>query len=399
MLGNLKGELKKNYYDPTLRGMDVEARFKAAEERVKQATSLGQAFGVIAQIFLDLNDSHTKFYPPSRPEKVEYGWRMQMIGDECYVTAVKPGSDAAAQGLKPGDQILQIERFRPTRKEFWKMRYYFNALSPRPGLQLVVRSPGGEPRDLNVKAKVTQGARVLDLTNDIVLNEYIRALEGAVTRHRNLENLGGAFVWKMPTFSASDRLIDEMMGKAGKAGAVILDLRGNGGGAESGLLRMLAHFFDKEVKVADVKTRKETKPLVAKGRGKDAYTGKLIVLVDSDSASSAELFARTVQLQKRGVVVGDRSAGAVMRSNLHSYQLGAGTLVMYFASITDADALMPDGQSIEHVGITPDELVVPTAEDMAAGRDPALARALVRAGVKVDPAKVGALFPYDWEDQ
>ena len=400
MLGNIKNELKKNYYDPTLRGMDVEARFKAAEERIKQATSLGQAFGVIAQVLLDLNDSHTKFYPPARPEKIEYGWRMQMIGDECYVTAVKPGSDAAAQGLKPGDRILQIERFRPTRKEFWKMRYYYNALSPRAGMQMVVQSPGGEPREVNVKAKVTPGNRVLDLTSDIGINEFIRSLEsGGATRHRYYENLGGVFVWRMPSFTMSDEFIDKMMSKAQNASAVVLDLRGNGGGAETGLLRMLGYFFDRDVKMADIKTRKETKPVVAKTRGKGAFTGKVVVILDSDSASSSELFARVMQLEKRGVVVGDRSAGAVMRSMFRTYQMGADRLVMYYASITDADALMPDGQSIEHVGVTPDVLVIPTAEDMAARRDPALARALQLAGAKVDAAKAGALFPYDWEDQ
>src|SRR4028118_2284198 len=70
MLGAIKGELKKNYYDPTFRGMDVDARFKVAEEKINQATTLGQAFGAIAQALLDLNDSHTFFQPPSRPVSV-----------------------------------------------------------------------------------------------------------------------------------------------------------------------------------------------------------------------------------------------------------------------------------------------------------------------------------------
>ncbi|HEY9401104.1 MAG TPA: hypothetical protein VIQ24_00325 [Pyrinomonadaceae bacterium] len=94
MLNAIKGELKKNYDDPTFRGMDVDARFKVAEEKIKQATTLGQAFGAIAQALLDLNDSHTFSRPTSRPVSVEYGWQMQAIGNECYVSAVKPGSDA-----------------------------------------------------------------------------------------------------------------------------------------------------------------------------------------------------------------------------------------------------------------------------------------------------------------
>ena len=103
MLNVVKSDLKNNYYDPNFHGMDLDARFKTAEEKIKQAASLGQAFGIIAQVLTDLNDSHTIFVPPRRPETITYGWQMQMIGDKCYVVAVKPGSDAAAQGLKEGD--------------------------------------------------------------------------------------------------------------------------------------------------------------------------------------------------------------------------------------------------------------------------------------------------------
>src|SRR5213593_2923257 len=88
MLKVIRDDLKKNYYDPNFHGMDVDARFKAAEEKLKQATSVGQSFSIIAQVLLDLDDSHTKFYPPSRPEKVDYGWKMQMIGDAAYIVAV-----------------------------------------------------------------------------------------------------------------------------------------------------------------------------------------------------------------------------------------------------------------------------------------------------------------------
>ncbi|MGH9880180.1 MAG: hypothetical protein ACRD6N_01995, partial [Pyrinomonadaceae bacterium] len=52
MLKVIKEDLKKNYYDPAYRGMDVEARFKTADEKMKQATSLGQIMGIIAQALL-----------------------------------------------------------------------------------------------------------------------------------------------------------------------------------------------------------------------------------------------------------------------------------------------------------------------------------------------------------
>src|SRR5205085_10583892 len=128
VLKNIKDEIKKNYYDPNFHGLDLEARFKTAEEKVKTATSLGQMYGIIAQAVLDLNDSHTTFIPPARAARTNYGWRMQMIGDKCFVTAVQPDSDAEAKGLKPGDQVLSVNGFQPTRDNMWKMQYFFNTL-------------------------------------------------------------------------------------------------------------------------------------------------------------------------------------------------------------------------------------------------------------------------------
>lgn len=400
MLGNVKDQLKKHYYDPTIRGMDVEARFKVAEEKIKQSASLGQAFGIIAQVLLELDDSHTKFYPPSRPERVEYGWEMQMIGDECYVTAIKPGSDAAAQGLKEGDRLIAVERFQPTRKEFWKMRYYYNTLSPRAGLNLVVQSPGGQPREMNVKAKVVPGKRILDLNNNHEVNAVLREMEddAKLGRHRYYENVGGAFVWKMPSFDLDESSVDEIMSKARGRSAFVLDLRGNGGGREDMLLRLLGHFFEQDVKMADIKTRKESKPVIAKTRGKgNLFDGKVIVLVDSDSGSASEVFARMMQLEKRGTVVGDKSAGAVMRSNYRLYEMGTERVVVWGANITNADVIMSDGKSLEKIGVIPDELILPKPIDMAAKRDAVLARALELAGAKIDPAKAGALFPIEWK--
>jgi hypothetical protein len=64
VLHNVQRELKNNYYDPTFKGMDIDARFKVADENMKNAQSLGQLVGIVAQVLLDLNDSHTAFIPP-----------------------------------------------------------------------------------------------------------------------------------------------------------------------------------------------------------------------------------------------------------------------------------------------------------------------------------------------
>ena len=397
MLNAIKGDIKKDYYDPTFRGIDLDARFKVADEKIKQATSLGQIFGIIAQTLIEFEDSHTYFLPPSRPFTTEYGWQMQMIGDKAYVVAVKPGSDAEAKGLKEGDEIYSMDGYAPTRENMWKIQYTYNALRPKPGMRLEVIKPGGQEQQIDVMAKVTQGKRVIDLTGSDVF-DLIREEENEsrLHRHRYVELGEDVFIWKMPAFDLQDTKVDDMVGKFRKRKALILDLRGNGGGYETTLLRLLGNMVDHDVNVADLKRRKETKLITAKTRGNSVFAGKLVVLIDSRSGSAAELFSRVVQLEKRGTVIGDRSAGAVMRSKHHGHELGQDTVIFYGASITDADMIMSDGKSLERVGVVPDETRLPTKWDLAAKHDPVLAYAASLVGVTIPPEKAGALFPVEW---
>ena len=71
MLLRIKDELKKNYYDPSFRGMDVEARFATASAKIKDAASVGQILGIIAQVLIELDDSHTFFLPPQHQTRVD----------------------------------------------------------------------------------------------------------------------------------------------------------------------------------------------------------------------------------------------------------------------------------------------------------------------------------------
>ncbi len=401
MLKVIKKSIEKDYYDPNFHGMDLDARFKAADEKIDQATSLGQVFGIVAQALLDLDDSHTFFIPPSRTIRVDYGWQMQMIGDKCYVVAVKPGSDAEAKGLKPGDLLLSIEGYTPARENMWKMTYLYYTLRPQPGLRVVAQSPGGQPRELDLPAKVQQSKRTLDLTGSDGGADIGRLIregedEDRLNRHRYYELGDDLFIWKMPHFDLSEQQVDDMMSKIRKRKALILDLRGNSGGYETTLLRLLGHFFSTDVKIGDIKRRKETKPLMVKSRGKDAFEGNVVVLVDSKSASASELFARVMQIEKRAKVLGDRTSGAVMRSMGHTFQMGVNTVVLYGASITDADIVMTDGKSLEREGVTPDEVLLPSGADMASNRDPVISRAAELVGMKIEPEKAGAFFPIEW---
>ena len=68
-----------------------------------------------------------------------------------------------------------------------------------------------------------------------------------------------------------------------------------------------------------------------------------------------------------------------MTSRVFSHTTGISSIAFYADSITIGDVRMRDGAPLEGSGVSPDELVLPTATDLASGKDPALARAVALA--------------------
>lgn len=397
IIKNIKQDINKNYYDPKFRGIDLDAFFKTTEEKVKAAGSIGEMLGIIARALMEFNDSHTFFLIPKPKDEVEQGWIAQMIGDKCYVVAVKPKSDAETKGLKPGDEVMTLGGNVPTRVNLWKLWYFFQFQT---GNSLMVKSPEQQSRPLVVMAKIVPGKAVYNLSSTTGSDrvDLIRQWENyALLRRHRIVEAKDFLIWKMPQFGDSE-VVADVMEKARKRKALILDLRGNAGGYEETLLRLIGSVFDHDVKVGDIKSRKETKPLNAKTRGSDrVFVGKLVVLVDSGSSSSSELFARVVQLEKRGTVIGDRTSGFVMRAQHFFRKSAMDAYFEYGTSVTVADLIMTDGKSLEGLGVTPDELMLPTAADMAALRDPVVSRAAAIAGILITPEKAGSFFPVEWK--
>ncbi len=322
-----------------------------------------------------------------------------MIGERCFVLRVRPGSDAEKKGVKAGDELLALNGYPPNRENLWKMWYVFNTLRPQPALRLDLRDPAGKQRQVDVVTAMIEKKLVTDLTGGGAggdIWDMVREREDAAhLRRAQFVEVDDVGILKFPGFHFDELEVDSMIGKARKHKALVLDLRGNPGGSVDTLKSLISGCFEKEVKVGDRVGRSEHKPLIAKSHGQP-FTGKLVVLVDSNSASAAELFARVVQIEKRGAVLGDRSSGFVMEAKRYSYSTGMDTKVFYGASITDADIVMTDGKSLEHNGVLPDEVVLPSAEDLANGRDSVLAHAVETAGGKLSPEAAGKLFPYEW---
>lgn len=397
MLRNIAEDVKKHYYDPKLNGVDFDARVRAADEQLKHANSVSESYKTIAGVLETLNDQHTFFMPPSGGFRVDYGWQMQMIGDHCYVTHVRPKSGAEDKGLKPGNEVLAVNGVKPTRESMAILQYILGILSPQPELRVQIRDASGQEQQMVIPAKVDP---VKFMATNIMAEARTMSVEFSKWMEKNrahCESLGeDAGVCKIRAFTFENQQFRDLLSFARKQKALILDLRGTNDNNARAFEALLGGLFDHDVTLGTRIARDGSKPQVIKAQH-EPFTGKIVVLVDSQSASGAELLARVVQLQKRGTVVGDHSAGLVRESKLYNYHFTMNSEI-YWAHITEAEIVMADGQSLERKGITPDEIVLPKPADLAGDNDPVLAHAAELVGVKLDPDKAAKLFPFEWPD-
>jgi len=290
----------------------------------------------------------------------------------------------------------------PTREWLGKLRYLLYAIRPVAGLQVVAQSPDGEPRRIDIRTRMGPERRVLDISDPTKVDywkmreEFER--ESKEDRHTYYEMGDDALVWKMPAFDLGDNEMESLIGKAKKRKALVVDMRGNKGGYVDTLEQLVRLTFPHDVNVGELRERKGARPWQVRVSSK-AFSGKIVALVDSDSASSAEIYARLLQLEKRGTVLGDRTMGAVMQARFAHHEMGADQVIPFGASISTGAVVMSDGNVLEHHGVVPDEPILPTAQDLAAGRDPVLSHALKLAGVDVNPAAAGKLFPVQWSSK
>jgi carboxyl-terminal processing protease len=392
----VSSEVKNHYYDPKFHGIDWDAKVAEAKEKIEKETSFNMAMAHIAAAMDTLDDSHTFLIPPQHAYRHDYGFQYQIVGEKCFVIRVEPGSDAEAKGIKAGDQLLSMNGYDVNRSDLWRVQYVFSILRPQLQLQLEIQDPSGTRRRIDVQARIQETRKVSDLSQASDVWDLVREEAFQEFRLRaRFQNYGNdLLVVMLPRFVFPAAEAEYIAERANRYPSLILDLRSNPGGAVDSLKYLISAVFERKVRIADRMERKGRKPEIAKGEH-HAFQGKLVVLVDARSASAAELFARIVQLEKRGVVIGDHTSGKVMEAKRYDEQLGKDTAIFFGISITESDLIMPDGKSLEHAGVTPDETVLPTAQDLALGRDPVLAHAAELLGVKLSPEDAGKAFPYE----
>jgi C-terminal processing protease CtpA/Prc len=406
MLKETEKDVQNHYYDATFHGVDMTARFRAAEANIEVVHSYREAIGQIEWVLQGLNDSHTVFIPPPQPFDIDYGFEFEFYGNNCYVTHVRPGTDAEAAGLRAGDRIVAIDGEKLARPQFLGLLFSLRVIAPRTKLSLTLVRTDGAQQELTIKPKVHWFSVRTDTSGTqhdaFNINWYLRRLED-VRRYEESQAavVGDVMIWRLPNFTFPEKEAEARLRQARKCRALILDLRGNEGGTTKNLEWLIGATFNHDVKAWDRVSRGDTESEVVRTHGENAFTRALFVLVDSKSRSAAEIYARVVQLGKRGIVMGDRTAGRAMEANLYPHdttpaEIGRFPINPYVVKVSVAELIMQDGKTIEHVGVTPDLLVLPTPADLAADKDPVLSAAISLAGQQVDPLAAGKLIPFRW---
>ncbi|MBI2957174.1 MAG: PDZ domain-containing protein, partial [Acidobacteria bacterium] len=372
--------IQTTVYDPSFTGLDWEAQVAECRQRIEQANSPGEMLTAVFSLVERLKDSHTVFVPPSRAATPTFGFEVKAFGDEVRVYDLKKDGPAAKAGLQLGDRILTINGFNANRDVIDLMMLYFRRLRPVAAMEITYSRSGRPRRRLAIQAEIKERAIVEDLTKGETIYRFIREYESEEREpfiYRKPEKDGIGFLG-LPHFEASPGFLADLVKDVRDSRALIIDVRGNPGGIVDVLAAFVGHFEPEGTLLAELVGQKKTEPIRIKPR-KPNLNVPLFILVDSQSASAAEMFARYFQRTGRGVVIGDRTSGRVTASRIFPHQVGTDVVVPYLVQVAVARVVFPGGEELEKRGITPDHFCLPTEDDLRAELDPCHALAYLLA--------------------
>ncbi|HEX8732831.1 MAG TPA: S41 family peptidase, partial [Ktedonobacterales bacterium] len=144
-----------------------------------------------------------------------------------------------------------------------------------------------------------------------------------------------------------------LQAKQNNASGIILDLRGNPGGYLDQAQAVASEFIPsgsgKNVLIERTRTSQSTVPVLPNGV---ATTTPLVILVDNNTASAAEITTGAIQINRPEVrVVGQTTFGT--GTVLQSFMLADGSALV----LGTQEFLLPNGESIYGKGYTPDTIV------------------------------------------
>jgi carboxyl-terminal processing protease len=374
ILNLVSRDVQNNFYDSTLKGLDWSALTKQAHQRIRTAQELGEMSGAISGLLYQLHDSHTFLIPQKRDIRAEYGFKAKPFANDIFVYQIDKDGPAAKAGLQMGDQIVGVNRLNAVRETFFDMVRYLTVLDPRVELDLEVEQQGSS-RLVKVPATVIPQPPQYFFT-------YIETGHDRDTQKRFYDSRNyndGTLYLQIRTFMVPPAELSDLTNPLRNPKAVVLDLRGNGGGVEQTMVELIGRFVAEPFEMAQSVSRKRSEAIRVKPISPH-ITCPLFVLIDSGSASASEMFARSMQIHHRGVIIGDRSSGHVNSAKFFWHSGGPNEDIEFGTEIAVSKVIMEDGQVLENRGVTPDEFCIPTPADLRGERDPCLIRALRMAG-------------------
>jgi carboxyl-terminal processing protease len=261
-----------------------------------------------------------------------------------------PGSPAEEVGLQPGDRVVAVDGEDVTGID----------------ANLVVRRVLG-PSGTTVILTIAREGEV-----DLLVFEIERAEIVVPSVHGEILNddIGYIQLFNFSNETASDLRSEIEALEDQDMQALILDLRGNGGGFLFSAIDVASEFIDQGLILTERFGDGSEETYRANRRGL-ATEIPLVVLVDAGSASASEIVAGAIQDYDRGVLVGETTFGKGSVQNWIPLDEEQGAV-----RVTVARWYTPDNRQIHEQGLEPHVTVEFTQEDFENGDDPQLDRAI-----------------------
>lgn len=326
-----------------------------------KVTDQDRVYGAIAGMVNAMGDPYTSFFPPEEAKafQEQISGNFEGVGMELgvkegvlTVIAALKSTPAEKAGIKSGDQILKIN---DTITLDMRVDQAVKLIRGKKGteVKLTIGREGVEPFEITV---------VRDVINIPTLDTKYDQSTGIFTIR--LYNFTGN-----STTLFRNALRDFVATKSNK---LIIDLRGNPGGYLEAAVDMASWFLPAGEVIVREDFGSSQPEEVERSAGYNIFGPnlKIVILVDSGSASASEIFAGALSEYGKATLVGTQTFG---KGSVQEYmKLDDKTSL----KITIARWLTPKGVSISDGGLTPKYEVKITPEDSKAGKDPQMDKAI-----------------------